>query len=219
MKYKFKDYFLRKILIATKPKFNLVTKYQSNQDKIMILDIGVANSSVKEDKIVFPKAQITALDYLILDKSLADEFIHFDLDSNQPLPILSKYNIVIFNHVIEHINKWKLRIVEFCQILNVGGILFIEFPNINSLKRKSTYLNYHFHDDETHKTIISEHEICQILLDNNFKIIHCGSSLKIIKTINALLRLPFYIILRKSPSGLFSTTFDKITTIIAIKNH
>jgi hypothetical protein len=108
MKYKFKDYFLRKILIATKPKFNLITKYQSNQEKIMILDIGVANSSVKEDKIVFPRAKITALDYLILDKSLADEFIHFDLDSNQPLPILSKYDIVIFNHVIEHIKKWKL---------------------------------------------------------------------------------------------------------------
>lgn len=61
----------------------------------------------------------------------------------------NEFDVVIYNHVIEHIPEWKKTILEIYRVLKKGGILYLATPNLHRklvgpkvlLKRKNNLDN------------------------------------------------------------------------------
>lgn len=207
------------MLRAFKPKFNLIPNEIIKRKGVRILDVGVANDSVRENRIVYNSPNITGLDCNSTNAKYCDNFFEFNLDENSPLPVADKYDIVICNHVLEHVYSWRKRVAEFCELLNPGGFIFIEFPNVNSLKRKRSSFSYHFHDDSTHVSIINDTELANILLQSKMTILSSGYELRFVKFLNGIVRLPLYLITGRSSGGLFAASSGKITSVLARKSY
>ena len=158
---------------------NIVTKFFYTQnlwnEKIKILDIGLDNESISRAKLVYSNIQAYhGLDIRDLsedEKKVINEFYLLDLDSDNLQSLHDDfYDLILMNHVIEHLNRGLDAILALSYKVRRGGYFFIEFPNVNSLS-KSIYCNYHFHCDPTHKRIYNISEIANILISNDFEII------------------------------------------------
>ena len=167
----FKFFLVRLI----KPKFFYTYKLISNPR--LILDIGVANNSYSEFKALYPNAIYHGLDYVDAGAEFqsCDKFILEDLESENALSGFSeKYDLIVINHVLEHLVNGQYVFSKLCDLLNVGGVLYAEFPSIRTLGRKKSIFSYHFHDDETHKKLYKLEDLCNIAFERGLKVISCG---------------------------------------------
>jgi hypothetical protein len=103
------------------------------------------------------------------------------------------------NHVLEHLENGLSVVENLSKKVSTNGYFFIEFPNVNSLK-KNFFCNYHFHCDSTHKRIYQVSDISNILLSNGFEIISAGYSKPILKVIYTLPKEILNLLLGKAVS-------------------
>jgi len=167
----FKFFLVRLI----KPKFFCTYKLISNPR--LILDIGVANNSYSEFKAIYPNAIYHGLDYVDAGTNFksGDKFILEDLESENALSGFSeKYDLIVINHVLEHLNNGLYVFSKLCDLLNSGGVLYAEFPSIRTLRHNKSIFSYHFHDDETHKKLYKLEDLCNIAFERGLKVISCG---------------------------------------------
>lgn len=159
----------------SKPKFNETYKIKSSPKNI--LDIGVENDSYWECKKVFPYSKYTGVDFrdINFEMNNGDDFILANLENNNSLnAISSTYDLVIINHVLEHLSNGEHVFESLLRLLNPNGILYAEFPSIRSAYRKKMGNSYHFHEDSTHKKLYVLEELANIAMRNGCKIISCG---------------------------------------------
>lgn len=158
-----------------KPKFRESTAVMPNPSRI--LDIGIANDSYLECKAVFPRAIYHGVD--ISDPGVKmnqnDRFINCNLDDEDSLKKLTeKYDLIIINHVLEHLRNGHRVFSGLCSQLAPGGILYAEFPSLRTARARKTRNNYHFHDDPTHLRVYALEDLANIAMDANCQVLSCG---------------------------------------------
>ncbi|GIU70235.1 MAG: hypothetical protein KatS3mg002_1471 [Candidatus Woesearchaeota archaeon] len=162
---------------------------------VKILDVGCGNRSPSKTKKFFPLCEYHCIDkefYNLADEDfkVMDKFFNKDLEKDLLEDIQDNYyDIVIMSHVIEHIKNGLEVLDKISQKVKSGGYIYIEFPDINSFNLPSMKGTLHFCDDETHIRCYAPHEIINILLDNDFKIIFSRTR----RNMYRILLMPFLI--------------------------
>lgn len=156
--------------------------YKLFKDKeFKILDVGCGNHSPQITKKYFPKCEYYGIDRELYNLDAFDlmkmkEFYHFELTPYNLRKIPDNFfDVIIMNHIIEHLPNGLEIIAIITQKLKEGGFIYIEYPSVKSLKMPSLKGTLHFSDDPTHIKLYNLVDVCNILLDNNFKIIKAGT--------------------------------------------
>lgn len=168
--------FFKKILLKlVKPKFFYPRKFLIS--KASVLDIGLDNNSYNEFKLAFPTCSYVGVDFIDNNQELksGDKFLKLDLEEQSLLTVFDaeSFDVIIMNHVIEHISNGEIVLADLIKLLRKGGVIYLEFPSIRTTYR-SLLKQYHFHDDETHKRLYDVLVLANIALDNQCKIISSG---------------------------------------------
>jgi trans-aconitate methyltransferase len=156
-----------------------------------ILDVGIANDSYLECKAVFPGSVYHGLDYQKPDFRMADgdAFFLCDLEEPRRLDMLTgPYDIIIVNHVLEHLRNGEEVFTRLCLLLAPGGVLFAEFPSLRTAYKRKTTASYHFHDDPTHRRFYVLEHLANSALDTGCKVISCGPASTPLKDLLAVPR-------------------------------
>ena len=173
-----------------KPKFFKTSQAMPRPAKI--LDVGIANSSYNECKSIYSDAEYHGIDRdHLIDKplSIKDKFLLLDMEKDDFCSqIDSDYDLIILNHVLEHLSNAEHVFVSLISHLKSGGVLYAEYPSIKTAYRPKHYFSYHFHDDPTHKRFLSLLELANLTLENNAAVISCGPARTPLKTALALPR-------------------------------
>jgi SAM-dependent methyltransferase len=148
-----------------------------------ILDIGCGNNSPSVTKRWFPACHYSGADiqrYNLSDADVAamDEFFQLGADGSgyDAIPNAS-YDLVILNHVIEHMADPAPILAKLCAKLRPDGLIWIAFPSVRSLKLPhSVDETLNFYDDPTHIRVPEIGEISGILQANGVEILHAGRS-------------------------------------------
>lgn len=205
-------YFKRIYYILFNPKFSFILKRKKTFENHNILDIGCGGNSPYLTKIIFPFSRYVGIDRDFNYHNnaeainLIDRKINHDLNGN--IEILQEslenesFDIIIFNHTIEHTSK-GLEILDLVtQKLNPGGCIYIEFPSVRSISLPSMRGTLNFCDDNTHLRLYSIREVANTLLANNCSIINGGRRLNWISIIAFPVRLLICLFQKKSPAGI-----------------
>ncbi len=142
-----------------------------------ILDVGIANDSYLECKSVFQGAVYTGLDLEPPGFAMepGDDFILRNLEDKDALNgIQTTYDLIIVNHVLEHLSAGEKVFARLCQLLAPGGVLYAEFPSLRTAYSRKTASSYHFHDDRTHRRFYSLETLANTAIMENCKILSCG---------------------------------------------
>lgn len=148
-----------------------------------ILDIGCGNGSPSLTKKWFPACHYSGADiqqYNLGDADVAamDQFYPVGVDGSgyEAIPEAT-YDLVILNHVIEHMADPAPIVAKLCSKLKPGGYLWIAFPSLRSLwLPHSVDETLQFCDDPTHIYLPDVREISNLLLENGVSIVHAGRS-------------------------------------------
>lgn len=158
-----------------KPKFSATLRVMPHPK--YILDIGVANNSYVECKAVFPNSVYHGLDHKEIDFTLnkGDKFLLCDLESDEALGgVEAVYDLIIINHVFEHLTNGKVIFSKLSRLLKPGGILYAEFPSIRTAYKRQIGNSYHFHEDPTHKAFYILENLANIAITEGCNIVSCG---------------------------------------------
>lgn len=172
---------------------------------VTILDIGCGNHSPSITKKWFGKCDYYGVDRgeYNIDKGdivLMKEFYRIDLEKNpEKLDEIPDefFDIIIFNHVIEHLTNGMDVLSELVKKLKKGGKIYIEFPSVKSLSLPSVK-NFpsffsgtiNFCDDSTHVRLYSLLDVANHLLSREFKILKGGTR----RDVGMMIMSPFIII-------------------------
>jgi 2-polyprenyl-3-methyl-5-hydroxy-6-metoxy-1,4-benzoquinol methylase len=148
-----------------------------------ILDIGCGNGSPSLTKKWFPGCHYSGADiqhYNLGDADIAamDKFYLIGADGSgyDAIPEAS-YDLVILNHVLEHMATPMPVLAQLCSKLNPAGYMWIAFPSLRSLSLPhSVDETLNFSDDPTHVYVPDIREIANVLLKNGLRIVHAGRS-------------------------------------------
>ena len=163
-------------------KFQYVRRRFSSPS-IRILDIGCGNNSPSLTRRWFPGCHYTGADiqrYNNSDQDVAamDAFYLLGADGSgyDAIPDGS-YDLVILNHVLEHMTVPAPVLAALCSKLKPGGYIWIAFPSLRSLGLPSSHdETLQFCDDPTHVYLPCVREVANILLANGVKVLHAGRS-------------------------------------------
>jgi len=148
-----------------------------------VLDVGCGNNSPTLTKRWFPGCHYSGADiqrYNNSDKDIAamDEFYPVGKDGSGYSSIPDgSFDLVLLNHVVEHMAAPEPIVAALCSKLKPGGFIWIAFPSLRSLSLPSSSdETLQFCDDPTHIYVPDVREIANILLANGVAIVHAGRS-------------------------------------------
>ncbi|AWI54384.1 hypothetical protein DEH84_13835 [Aquabacterium olei] len=165
----------KRYALLIKPKFWKL--FLAGAKPTKILDLGIANRSYNETKALFPGAIYHGIDFVDhrIQMHDQDRFFQLDLEANADLlASLDTYDAIIANHVLEHLQNGDRVFDLLCKRLRPGGFLYVEFPSIKTAYKKKNRLNYHFHDDPTHKRFYSITALANTAIENQCRVLSCG---------------------------------------------
>ena len=169
---------IRRILKPSKLQFAF--KYFKNKP-IRVLDLGCGNDSFEITKFHLNLKEYIGVDntYWNSDKSSylgIDKLIIMDLDKKPNFKLLKNnyFDFIIMNHVIEHLNNGEKVLKALFKKLKIGGIIYIETPDISTLNNPSAIGFLNFYDDKTHRRIYEIKSLVSFLSANGYKIVKYG---------------------------------------------
>jgi 2-polyprenyl-3-methyl-5-hydroxy-6-metoxy-1,4-benzoquinol methylase len=163
-------------------KFQYV-RNRFSSPSIRILDVGCGNNSPSITKRWFPGSHYTGADiqrYNLSgeDDAAMDAFYLLGADGSgyDAIPDAG-YDLVILNHVLEHITGPAPILAALCAKLRPGGYIWIAFPSLRSLSLPSSEdETLQFCDDPTHVYLPDVREVANVLLANGVKVLNAGPS-------------------------------------------
>ncbi len=161
-------------------KFRFLVRFYADRP-FRLLDIGLGNHSASNTKKWFPVCQYYGVN---LDKHynndendfrLMKAFYEMNLEALDFQIIPDNYfDFIMMSHVVEHLKNGDAVIAGLLPKLRKGGLIYVEFPSLNSttLPRMKGTLN--FFDDDTHVHIYSLQEIYNLFMRHNYRIVAGG---------------------------------------------
>ena len=193
-------------LLAPKLKY----LYDEYKDKpFTILDVGCGNHSASIIKSVFKNSKYYGIDKEIYNNSdddlrLMEQFYIIDLEDGSFDDIPDNFfDVIMLAHIVEHLSNGISVIEKLIPKLKVGGMIYIEFPSVKSLKFPSMKGTLHFCDDPTHIKLYDIKEISNLLLSNGFKIIKAGNLRDLVRIILFPAILIYHIVRGRVGAGTF----------------
>lgn len=108
-------------------KIEEILSQYKNISNSNVLDIGTG-AGVVAAKIAKHSATVTSVD--IYDERINKEGYKFIKVNDERLPFKNNaFDIVISNHVVEHVSQQKLHIEEALRVTKPGGVFYIATPN------------------------------------------------------------------------------------------
>ncbi len=162
-------------MLRLKPKF--LVPHQAGVSPRRVLDIGVANDSYLECKAMYPLAQYHGVDIISPGVRMADGDALFLRDLEDPLSLRDlpgPYDLIVVNHVLEHIRRGEAVFAELCDLISLHGYMYVELPSIRTAYKRKRMGRYHFHDDLTHCKFYSLEVLANNAIAQGCKIISCG---------------------------------------------
>lgn len=167
-----KDMFSKSIMPV---RFKRFYDRHKNQE-FNFLDIG-CEGSLKSTRRYFKRVKYYGIDYRKKEEEakLMDGFFCVDL-SKEKLSIVPDnfFDVIMMSHVIEHLINGLELLPDIVKKLKKGGVMYIEFPSVDSLSLPSAKDVLNFCDEKTHRRIYSIQEIANTLLDCGMKIVRAG---------------------------------------------
>jgi SAM-dependent methyltransferase len=163
-------------------KFQYVRRRLASR-ALRILDIGCGNNSPSVTKRWFPGCHYTGADIQRYNLSGADDaamdafyLLGTDGSGYGAIPDGS-FDLVILNHVLEHMREPEPALAALCTKLKPGGLIWIAFPSLRSLGLPSSEdETLQFCDDPTHVYVPDVREVANVLLANGVDVLHAGRS-------------------------------------------
>ena len=185
-------------------RINVILNNLENRSNIKILDIGSGSHSASITKKWIPGVHYTGVDKNKMydndkrDIDSMDDFIELDLAllDFEKIPG-NTYDVIIMSHVIEHLYNGNKVIEGLIPKLKEGGILYIEFPSEKSISFPSMRETLNFFDDPTHCRIYTLYEICNLLMNNHFKILKARRR----RSLTNILLIPIKVIIQSITKG------------------
>jgi hypothetical protein len=137
-------------------------------------------------KHIYPHAEYHGLDCFDHEVKMlpADCFYLRDLEDPRSLINLpGNYDLIIANHVLEHVKRGEETFAEFCDLLAPEGVLYVEIPSIRTAFSAKGAGRYHFHDDPTHCTFYSLESLANIAIRRNCDVVSCGPVSTLLKDV------------------------------------
>jgi SAM-dependent methyltransferase len=132
-----------------------------------ILDVGAGVEDARIAKSQFPACRFEAVNIAEIDQGAATDFDAYhrcDLNDTD-LSFLedASYDYVISSHTIEHLADGRATVARLCGKVRPGGLLYLEWPSVESLRFPVRGLGLNFYDDETHVRTFALEEIAEIV--------------------------------------------------------
>jgi len=160
-----------KFLYFTLPRLKFL-KYAKGS---RYLDFGCGNGvALRQNLAVRPDLNYFCIDVENFSKELPHNVAFLVYDGLNVPYRNSSFDIIVANHVLEHIHNPDMILLELKRIMKDGGHLFIEVPNERSLWGKSGGRfagTVHFQDDPTHIRPYSKIDLTELCQKIGFKII------------------------------------------------
>lgn len=169
---------VKKIFIPTKL---VPARRIFGRKKITILDIGCGNESFE-----ITRRWLNIKIYHGVDKEYwhgreddykkMDQVFFIDLDQPGSLSKVSGsgYDVIIMNHVVEHLTRGYEVVAELFDKLSPGGVIYIETPSERTLNYPSAIGFLNFYDDPTHKRIYPITRLVEVAMEAGIKVICFG---------------------------------------------
>ncbi|MEO6488782.1 MAG: methyltransferase domain-containing protein [Ferruginibacter sp.] len=162
-----------------------------------LLDIGAGNHSASKTKRVFPKCEYHGVDMERTYNNSQEDFqnmagfYEMDLTKLDFSKIPDNYFDGIWMvHVIEHLFNGDEVIMGLLPKLKKNGYMYLEYPGKKSTTLPSMNGTLNFADDPTHVRLYSIHELTQLLVRNQCRVLKSG----IRRNTWFMLAMPFRII-------------------------
>ncbi len=212
------------------PKFRNIRNFVRNKSEFTLLDVGCGDHSPSMTKYYFSNCKYHGADIVedynlnLNDRKLMDAFYLVNTEGAGYENIQDNYyDVVVMNHVIEHMKYPQKILSQIVRKVAYGGLILIAFPSEKSLSFPSANVGtLNFSDDISHIYLPSLNELCNILLNNRFKIVFAGETKDRFRWMIGFLKNIYNIIL--APFGMklsakylwYYLGFE--TSIIAIKH-
>lgn len=208
------------IISHLKPKFYLTKKMKIKPKRV--LDIGIENNSYAECKLLYPDSVYHGLDQV--DASLTmdsgDIFFLKNLENTDSLKGIGfSYDLIIANHVIEHIDRGEDVFGELCDLLSKDGVLYVEMPSIRSAFRRKRKGSYHFHDDPTHRKFYSLELLANIAMTHHCEVVSCGPVSTWLKDLLSLPRASIAFLRGRGWGPYLLHMSRKVDHIMVVRKH
>lgn len=171
-------------------RFPVMKRCYDMHKEIKYLDVGCGNHSPTITKSEFPSLSYYGIDlvedYNNTPEDIAniDHFFKRDLTDVEFDGIPNGFfDVINMSHVIEHLQNGDEVIRGLLPKLKEGGIIYIEFPNMNSTVLPSKKGTLNFFDDSTHVRIYSLRELYNLLLCEGMTFVEGGRRKNLLKTL------------------------------------
>jgi len=99
-----------------------------------------------------------------------------------------EYDLIIANHVLEHLTHGRDVFAKLCKLLAPGGLLYVEVPSLRTAYRAKSRGSYHFHDDPTHRTFYDLVDLANTAIRLHCRLVSCGPASTWLKNLLSLPR-------------------------------
>lgn len=200
--------YLSELFISWRTK-NELKQFAKHNSKIEnVLDIGCANGAyLKKLKKYSSYLSFTGVDINVptIEKSKGSDEINF-LSGNilqTELPS-NHFDLVVMNHVIEHVYEPRKVLDKIYSLLRPGGLLLIKTPNFLSIERLIFGKNWYPYEIPRHIFIFSKRSVEKILDGSGYEVL----SVKYEKTPNNIILSINNWLLRKNPNSKLAKLFS-----------
>lgn len=183
----------------------LATEHAGSGGKV--LDVGCGSHSPTVTRRWLPDCTYHGVDVTNYgndenDFRIMEKYYEIDL-SREPLTAIpdSFFDIIIMSHVIEHLPNGLEVVRELTGKLTRGGLFYLEFPSVRSLRLPSMPGTLHFCDDETHVRVYGVPEVANVLLESGFRISRAGTRRDWARILLLPVLVPIKLILRGTISA------------------
>jgi SAM-dependent methyltransferase len=158
----------------------------------IILDFGCGNDSPRLTKTWFSSCTYHGADISAESDSAWVDVFHKVRESDDLAQIPDQsFDLVLMKHVIEHLSTPLETLGALIGKLKPGGVIFVSFPDPQSVSFPSAEGTLNFYDDPTHIWLPSLEGIIGTMVARNVVILRRGTTRAIDKV---LLGIPFYLL-------------------------
>jgi 2-polyprenyl-3-methyl-5-hydroxy-6-metoxy-1,4-benzoquinol methylase len=162
-------------------RFKVLPRSLLKRRGLRVLDVGCGSHSPTITKKWLGQCEYHGVDRALYrndaeDVEAMDRFYELDLDNDDLERIPDNhYDLVLFSHVIEHLNDGERVLRELASKVRSGGYMYVETPSPRSLSLPSMTGTLNFTDDPTHVRLYRAEEIANTLLQAGLHVLHAGT--------------------------------------------